>query len=115
MRIINKNKKGKKMKITSEKAHFFNEKQKKIKSEIIECLLEVFHEKIFLYQEEFNEETLSDLIMTCLITFFRVIMTNVLISSDVLSFRENIMSEIFRIIRQEVEESIKTHINNKSP
>ncbi len=93
---------------------YLNEDQKKVKQQIMEYLMESFPHVLSHNQNVlFDNQSLTDLVVSCVIMFCREQLVNFFINSNGLEFRDNIMDSIFQQIREGVHARIKDELNDK--
>ena len=103
----------------SKKGDFLTDPQKMVKQLIMERLSEVI--PIILSQNievTFDNQAMTDLVMSCLIMFCRDQLTHFFLNSNALGFRDKVMDNIFDQIKENVNKSIdkvledgKLHLN----
>lgn len=97
------------MRVGLAKDDFFNKNQKEIKQKIIQDLLITLFSNIEKNEELFDEKTACDLVVTCLMVFFREVMTHFFIFSDAYNMRTQILDSMFDSIKKEIKSSLKKH------
>ena len=93
--------------VRSEKGSFLNEKQKKIKQEMMESIMSAFYDTPQKYRDEFDDQSGFDLMLSCLIMASRELIIILLLNSNAMSFKKDFMRSIFQSIEGEVERRLK--------
>lgn len=93
--------------IVSQKEHFFNEEQKKVKEEIMEKLLNGLSVSLKDNQKLFPDmQSFYDLIFSVLVMFNRDVLSHTLIQSGITNHGSKIMRNLFDKIHEEVVNNI---------
>ncbi len=99
-------------KVVSQKEHFFNEQQKKVKQEIMEKLMDGFFITLNDNKEHFlDAQALLDLLFSILVMFNRDVMSHFFINLGISQDGSKIMRSLFEAIREEVVKKIKLATN----
>lgn len=91
--------------VKSEQGNFLNEEQKQIKQLIMEGLFDSLFGISEKHQTKFDNQTLIDLLLSCLIMFMRDTIVTIVNSSNVSSsfiMKENIVNQIMKTIKNEI-------------
>ena len=97
----------------TQKDHFLNEEQKKLKGEMTMFLLRHFHEFLINIHEKFDNQSMTDLIMSVLIMFNRYLLFNIINNSSATqmhakeSFARHFTKEIYNQIMERLGEQAK--------
>jgi hypothetical protein len=92
--------------------HFFNEKQKNAKADIMIALINTFFDEIGKTKDIFNEiQSISDLIGSILVMFNRDIITHWLVNFNLTHLRKEILDDLFNAIKIEVDTEINRQKN----
>lgn len=94
------------------KGHFFDERQKQAKGDMMRSLIDCFFEELVKNKEIFNDmQSLSDLFGSILVMFNREIICHWIITMDLTHARKDMMKSMFDTIKEEVNKTIRNRAN----
>jgi len=92
----------------SESGHFFNEKQKEVKEEIIQKLIDGFFDPFAREKDSFTElQHIFDLFTSILVMFNRELLSHLFLCAKITDDKDEIMKNLFNTIRKEVNRKMK--------
>ena len=95
------------MKATEETRHFLDEKQKEIKAQIMNELLEALFRNLELNKQYLDMQSAWDMVGSLLVMFNREVLTHMFITTGTFGHRKDIMKNLFEKIRDQVNANVK--------
>lgn len=95
------------MKSVNQHDHFLNEKQKEVKAQIMNDLLEAFFKNLQDNHDLFNHQSVLDLSFSVLVMFNRDVLTHLIKSFNLEGHRKQLMKDLHENIRDQVNKRIK--------
>lgn len=95
------------MKSENHSGHFLNKKQKKIKGEIMNKLMESLFGTLEVNKTHLDMQSIWDMVGSILVMFNREVLTHMFMTTGTAGHRKDIMKSLFENIRDQVNANVK--------